>query len=178
MSITLSVYCVVLYEGSLVQGKDSVWEAIWAVGDDFYLGHFSNLFDNWESDDFPCPKWETLWWIAKDHRQSPPPPRHPSVSEYYYSRNSLRMSLEPQRRLPIMWISASHTSDDGSGSKMQSSMRCTIIALNFELIFLIPELALHHTIISMKNIRIVVIQCASGLQSFVLSLLIGVQVLI
>ena len=56
-----------------------------------------------------------------------------------------------------MWTSASHTFDNGCGSKMQSLMRCTTIGQNFELIFPIPELALHHTIISMKNIRINVI---------------------
>ena len=93
MPITLSVYCVVLCKGSVVQGQDSVWEGIWAASDDLYLGHFSNLFDNWK-DDIPYPKWEALWWIAKDQGQSLAPPRHPSLSQYY-SRNSLRMSLEP-----------------------------------------------------------------------------------
>ena len=108
---------------------------------------------------------------------------HLHLLDTHLSINTIQETLygchwSPQSKLPIIRISANHAIDDGSGSKMQSSMRCTTIGLNSELIFPVPELALHHTIISMKNIRITVIQCASGLLFFVLSLLIGVLVLI
>lgn len=60
-----------------------LWEAVWAAADDQYLGHHEKLFD--KASDFPFPKWEALWWIAKDHGQSPPHARH---SSHHYAKNA------------------------------------------------------------------------------------------
>ena len=50
---------LVFYVGVVVHGGSVSLEAVWAAGDDLYLGKFGNLFSNWNAD-FPYPKWEAL----------------------------------------------------------------------------------------------------------------------
>ena len=78
------VFCVqlVFCVGVVVPSGSVSLEVVWATGDDLYLGKFGNLFSNWNAD-FPYPKWKALWWIAKDYGQSPAPPEHRSLHDYY-----------------------------------------------------------------------------------------------